>query len=91
MERIGFVDREVQDFVDYWVPVLEGSPWYAVYPQNPEDFVTLHITPEPERILRSLLFIRPMMKKLDLVEPPVREPFARDGYVGAEWGVLRGI
>lgn len=57
----------------------------------PEKFVTLHITPEPEEILRSLLFIRPMLKKLDLVEPPVPEPFGPDGYVAAEWGVLRGI
>ena len=43
------------------------------------------------RILRSLLFIRPMNKKLDVPEPPAPEPFPRDGYVAAEWGVLRGI
>ena len=29
LERTGFVGREVQDFLDYWVPVLGGSPWYA--------------------------------------------------------------
>lgn len=91
LERIGFVGREVQDFVDYWVPVLEGSPWYAVYPQDPEKFVTVDIAPAPDKILRSLLFIRPMNQKLNLVEPPLPEPFPRDGYVAAEWGVLRGI
>ncbi len=32
-----------------------------------------------------------MSKKPDIVEPPLPEPFPRDGYVAAEWGVLRGI
>jgi len=91
LERVGFVGREVQDFLDYWVPILEGSPYYAVYPQDPEKLVTLHISPAPEKILRALWFIRPLNHTINIVEPTPPEPFQRQGYVAAEWGVLRGI
>ncbi|HQK18195.1 MAG TPA: carboxypeptidase-like regulatory domain-containing protein, partial [Polyangiaceae bacterium] len=91
LERIGFVGREVQDFLDYWIPILEGSRWYAVYPQDPDKLITLDISPAPDRILRSLLFIRPLNHKIDILEPAPPEPFSREGYVAAEWGVLQGI
>ena len=87
---VGFEGAEIEDFVDYWVPLLEGSPWYAVYPQDPEPMVTLDIVPAPDRTLRFLPLIRPLSIPLTLTEPSVT-PFVRDGFTAVEWGVLRGI
>lgn len=91
LARIGFVGREIDDFVEYWVPVLEGSPWYGVYPQDPESLVTLEISPAPVRVLRTLLLIRPFSYPMSIPAPPDPGPFVRDGFVAVEWGVLRGI
>jgi hypothetical protein len=90
LARVGFVGAEIDDFVDWWVPELEGSPWYAVYPQDPEPMVTLDIVPAPDSTLRFLPLIRPLPIQITLGEPSV-EPFERSGFTAVEWGVLRGI
>lgn len=86
--RLGFVGREIDDFVGYWVPILDDSPWYAVYPQDANSMITLDIFPVPDNILRALFFIRPLDKPLSIAEPPYPESFVRDGFTVAEWGVI---
>lgn len=88
LERLGFVGREIDDFLDYWVPLLEGSPYYAVYPQEAESMITLEIAPAPGSVLRALLFIRPLQRPLSIAAPPTSDPFVRDGFTAVEWGVV---
>jgi hypothetical protein len=86
---LGHATNEIDDFVEYWVPELEGYPWYAVYPQDPEPLVQLHITPTPDDILRTLWVFHPLNYPISLVEPLPPVVFPREGFVAAEWGVLR--
>jgi len=86
---IGHTENEIDDFVEFWVPELEGYPWYVVYPQDPEPLVQLHITPAPDAILRTLWVFHPLNYPISLVEPLLPAPMERDGFVAAEWGVLR--
>jgi len=88
LERLGFVGREIDDFVDYWVPLLEGSPYYAVYPQEAESMITLEIAPAPRSVLRALFFIRPLQRPLSIPAPPMSGPFVREGFTAVEWGVV---
>jgi hypothetical protein len=88
LERLGFVGREIDDFVDYWVPLLDGSPYYAVYPQKAESMITLDIAPAPGSVLRALFFIRPLQRRLSIPAPPMPDPFVRDGFTAVEWGVV---
>ncbi len=85
---MGFAGREIDDFVDYWLPRLEGWPWYAVYPQDADALVTLTITPAPDNLLRASLLFRGLMDPIDLEQPPDPAPFAREGFAATEWGVL---
>jgi hypothetical protein len=85
---LGFAGREIDDFVDYWVPELQGWPWYAVYPQAPDALVTLSIAPQPDHVLRASLVIRGLLEPITLTAPPAAESFHRDGFVATEWGVL---
>lgn len=81
---------EIDDFVDFWVPELEGYPWYAVYPQEPEDFVQFHITPQPDTILRTLWVIQSLnYPSLVMPEPLLPVVLPRGAFAVAEWGVLR--
>ncbi len=85
---MGFTGREIDDFVDYWVPRLEGWPWYVVYPQNADHLVTLDIQPRPDNLLRASLVIRGLIEPIDIDAPADPAPFSRDGFTATEWGVL---
>ncbi|MFH1467072.1 MAG: hypothetical protein ABIO70_22000 [Pseudomonadota bacterium] len=90
LAELGFEGAEIDDFVEYWVPELEGAPFYAVYPQDPEPMVGLDIVPAPDSVLRFLALVRPVPYPITITEPLI-EPFERDGFTAVEWGVLRGI
>jgi len=89
LKQLGHLGREIDDFVDFWVPVLEGSPWYAVYPQDAGAMISLNITPEPDSVLRTLLLIRALDKPLSISAPLATKPFIRQGFTVVEWGVIR--
>lgn len=91
LSRQGFVGREIDDFIDFWVPRLEGAPWFAVYPQDAAALVTLTIDPPPDQIRRVLFLIRPLRAPLSLQPPRDLGPLYREGFVALEWGVLVGI
>jgi len=85
----GFVGREIEDFVEYWIPRLTDSPWYSLRPLYKEELaevISLQIEPEPDSLLRLIYVIR----GLDAVDgdptPPVIPDFERTGFTVAEWG-----
>ncbi len=88
LAELGFEGREIDDFVNHWVPILEGSAWYAVYPQNAEAVTTLTITPSPDSILRAILLIRPLDHRITIPTPPNCDAFVREGFTVVEWGVI---
>ena len=88
--KVGFVGREVDDFVEYWVPRLAGAPWYAVYPQNEDQLISLQVDPKPDTVIRALWLVRPLSEPLTIQEPAIG-PVVRKGFVVTEWGVLKGI
>ena len=88
LHNYGFRGREINDFIDFWVPKISGYPWYAMRPQPPEQMSLLHITPEPDNILRGLFTIRPMYQPINLISPPEDPFFTRDGFTVIEWGVI---
>ncbi len=88
LDNYGFIDNEIDDFIQFWMPKLGEADYYAVYPQDVESFVTLNITPPPDNILRTLLLIRPLAYEINIPTPPESEIFIRDGFTVAEWGVI---
>ena len=87
LANLGFVDREIDDFIAYWLPRLKGQRWYAVYVQQPEMMSTLHITPKPQGVLRALFTFRALKHPISIPTPKV-SPFIRSGFTVVEWGVL---
>ena len=84
---LGFEGRAIDDFVEYWVPRLAGSAWYAFYPQDAEQMSILNISPVPDKVLRALFVIRPLRQPIP-VTAPVVTPLVRDGFTAVEWGVI---
>ena len=92
LSTTGFIETEIEDFIDYWIPRLESTDNYLVYPQYNDDIaplIELQCSEEPESLLRFLYIIE--TKKSDneiiLIEPVIPK-FERKGFTIAEWGVI---
>jgi hypothetical protein len=90
LTRLGFRGREIDDFVEYWVPELAGTEWWAAYPMEPEALVTLRIDPAPRRLHRVWLYLDPLAGPMSLPEPALPGPVDREGFFAAEWGIVLG-
>jgi hypothetical protein len=90
LARLGFRGREIDDFVAYWVPELAGAAWWAAYPMEPAELVTLHIDPDPRQVHRVWLYLEPLAGPVSLPEPALSGPLDREGFVAVEWGVVLG-
>ncbi len=91
LRRTGFSQAEIDDFIEWWIPRLTDSAYYALYPQYKEQIdpvVELRISPQPDNILRLTYYVAPLdSPDLVLVEPAI-PAFDRTGFVVAEWGLI---
>jgi hypothetical protein len=92
LTEYGFIDNEINDFINYWIPKLDDSPYYNIYPQytdKVDELVTLHISKEPKSLMRMFYVIKesPLMKATDIPAPMIPE-FERNGFTVTEWGVV---
>jgi len=91
MALTGFTEKEIDDFVEYWIPRLTDYPYYAMYPQyndQLEDMLRLEFSIQPDSLIRLIYCIRGLADgNLSLAEPTV-PVFEREGFTVAEWGVI---
>lgn len=88
LTQYGFVGREVTDFLEFWLPLMTDSPFYAIHPMAADELVTLHITPAPDRLRRLWLFMEPLEAPVSLEPPRLPELLQRDGFTAVEWGAF---
>lgn len=90
LKRTGFTEKEIQDFVEYWIPKLKSDE-YIIYPQYSEDLkniVVLKFSEEPDNLIRLFYIIQGSMGlDKELLLPDIPE-FDRSGFHVAEWGVI---
>ncbi len=86
LANLGFVGREIDDFIEYWLPRLGDSPYCAIYPQNVEAMITLNIEPVPDNIFRMIFLFRPLQIPISLNTLPLPDAIRRDGFTVIEWG-----
>jgi len=88
LTETGFNEKEIEDFVEYWIPRLDKFDYYALYPQYNNEIdklIELKISQQPDNILRLFYVIDGMNKKINLTEPTIPE-FNRTDFVVTEWG-----
>ncbi|MCP4703800.1 MAG: hypothetical protein GY865_04245 [candidate division Zixibacteria bacterium] len=84
--NLGFVGREIDDFIDYWLPRFGTTPSLAVYPQDVEEMISLTIDPVPDNLLRMIFLFRPLDVPIELEELPLPDAIQRNGFTAIEWG-----
>ncbi|MDR1580003.1 MAG: hypothetical protein LBS35_06565 [Synergistaceae bacterium] len=84
---IGLTPREYNEFIVYWLPLMEKNPYNLVsfqgdaYTKN----AVLSITPEPDSVLRVFMAFKPLSGPINIT-PQALVPFVRRGFAVVEWG-----
>lgn len=93
LHALGLNDKETADFIEFWEPRMQGSPYYFVsfYGNKVMDeLAPLTVTPKPDTVIRVLMDFVPVQGPVKAEEFKIYTP-ARTGFTVVEWGgVLRG-
>jgi len=90
MKALLFSPQEIDDFIDYWIPLLDMSKSYVIYPsfnEDLEDVIELGFSVEPDNLIRVFYIIEEQQSDKP-IEPPQLPLFKREGFVVLEWGVI---
>lgn len=84
---MGLSPREYNEFIVYWLPQMQASPYYLISFQGDAytSMARLTITPQPDCIQRVFMVAQPLDAPIDL-PPQVLQPFSRHGFSVIEWG-----
>lgn len=85
---IGLNDREKNEFIMYWLPILENNGKSLVYfelTSEREKSNKLIIEPKPDSLLRINMHIKKVSRKINIKEQNLVS-FDRKGFVAVEWG-----
>ena len=88
LKIIGLNDRERNEFIMYWLPILEKNEHNLVYfelTQERESYNKLNIKPKPDSMLRLAIHVKKVSGKTYIKEQKLTK-FKRKGFVAVEWG-----
>ena len=89
LKYIGLNERESNEFIMYWLPVLEKNKKSVVYfemTEERQEYNKLNIEPEPDSILRFSMHVKKVDKKPKNLERQHIKHFNRKGFAAVEWG-----
>lgn len=85
---LGLNSKERNEFIIYWLPILEKNEHNLVYFELTEQLQKeneLIITPQPDTLIRIRMHIKQVDKKTNIKEQQLTKQ-ARVGYTAVEWG-----
>lgn len=92
LAQLGLNDKEVADFIEFWEPKMQGSPYYFVSflgNREMDQIAPLTISPKPDTVIRVLMDFSPLAKPIKVEGYNIKTP-ERRGFTIVEWGgVLR--
>lgn len=92
LAALGFTDREANECILYWLPILEKSPYNLVsfeLTESREAYNALRIFPKPDSLLRVALHILPITEPME-IEAQHLPRLDRHGFTAVEWGGVYG-
>jgi hypothetical protein len=85
---IGLNDKERNEFIMYWLPIMERNGKNLVYfelTNERESGNKLIIEPKPDSLLRVSIHIKKVNEKINIKEEKL-QTFNRTGFTAVEWG-----
>lgn len=89
LETLGLTQREANEFIMYWLPILEQYPYslihFSTVDYNRE--IPLRITPQPDQVIRVMMTVVPLDAPIDYPKQQLSAPKpVRSGFTVVEWG-----
>ena len=87
LEKLGLSRREANEFIVYWLPMMEANPYNVISFQSSTytDAVKLHVTPEPDTMIRVFMAWYGTDEPVSIPAQELRSP-QRQGFTVVEWG-----
>ena len=85
---LGLNDKERNEFIMYWLPILEQNKKSLVYFETTESLQKeneLIINPKPDSLLRIRMHVKKVNRKIEIKEQELPQ-FERKGFAAIEWG-----
>ncbi len=89
LAKYGLNAQETKDFMDFWVPEMQGAPYYQIsfLTDRWDAAAPLAVYPSPQTRIRLFMDWKKLAKPVSIPEPTIVTP-ARKGYTLVEWGGL---
>ncbi len=91
MKESGFNQSEINDFTDYWIPILIDYNYFEIYPQyktQMDKMIIINATPEADNVFRLIYLIKGRNDSNINLPAPTIETAKREGFHIIEWGVI---
>ncbi len=91
LAKLGLNQKESADFIEYWEPYMQGSPYYFVTFMGNyalDQIAPLQVTPKPDTIIRVLMDFQPLDKPIQVRGFDIQTP-ERKGFTVIEWGGVK--
>lgn len=88
LEVLGLNDREKEEFIIYWLPLMEKNRYNFIRFETEDEIksnMDLIITPEPDTLIRINMEFKPLLFPINVVEQKLVKK-ERVGYTVVEWG-----
>jgi hypothetical protein len=87
LEKLGLSRREANEFIVYWLPLMETNPYNVIAFQGEEytNCAKLKVTPTPDTVIRVFMAYTPSDTFVEIPPQPLTAP-TRHGFTVVEWG-----
>jgi hypothetical protein len=88
MDYMGFTNRETDEFIMYWLPILERNGQSLVYFEQTEERnedSPLIFSTEPDTLIRTMIHIKKVDAAITIKEQTLTH-YERNGFAVTEWG-----
>ena len=91
LEAAGLNDSEIDDFISYWLPTLQESPYNLISFPSEEynEWAKLNVYPEPDTVIRVYMVFTPVDEPIEVPESNaliMPSGIERQGFTVVEWG-----
>lgn len=87
LEKLGLNQREINEFIIYWLPRMEVNPYNLITFQNEiyTENAKLTVTPTPDTMIRVFMVWKSLDAPIEIEEQDLSAP-EREGFTVVEWG-----
>ena len=88
LEKMGLIENEIIEFVEYWAPRMKNKDYTYVYFMPRSDYdelIPMEIKPRPDTIIRVYMLFKSLDKPIEVEEQELTT-VKRDGFTVVEWG-----